>query len=296
MRKVMDTAGVPSSRWHEANADQAAYWSGPTGQRWVDRQEVLDAVLAPTLEILLDRAAAGTGERVIDIGCGCGASAIALAQRVGSGGRVIGVDISAPMLARARERAPAGLPLELVNADATVHAFAPGAADLLVSRFGVMFFADPVLSFANLRRALRPGGRVAFVCWRALTDNPWMNAPLQAASQHIPPPPLPGPEEPGPFAFAREARVRRILGEAGFSAIALEPVDLTLDLAIGQGLDVAVQTTFDTGPVRRGLEGQPPEVVAKVAGAIRTALAPLQQGERVPLGAAIWIATAVNGG
>jgi SAM-dependent methyltransferase len=286
---------VDTARVHAANADQAAYWSGQTGQRWVDRQETLDAVLAPILEIVLERAALVTGERVIDIGCGCGASVLALAERVGSSGKVTGVDISAPMLARARERIPAALPVELVNADATVHAFEPGAADLLVSRFGVMFFADPVLSFRNLRKALRPGGRVAFACWRALADNPWVNVPLQAALQHVPPAPLPGPEEPGPFAFAREERVRRILGDAGFSAIGMEAVDVALDLAIGRGLDVAVDSAFDAGPARRALEGQPPDVVANVARAVRTILEPYQRGERVLLGGAIWMVTAVNG-
>jgi SAM-dependent methyltransferase len=207
---------------------------------------------------------------------------------------VIGVDISAPMLARARERTVAGRPVELVNADATVHAFEPGAADLVVSRFGVMFFADPVLSFRNLRKALRPGGRIAFACWRRLADNAWMNVPLQAVLQHVPPPPPPDPEEPGPFAFAREERVRRILADAGFSDIGMEAVDLELDLAMDRGLDVAVESAFDAGPARRALEGQPSDVVAKVTGAARTMLAPYQRGERVLLGAGIWIATAVN--
>jgi SAM-dependent methyltransferase len=285
----MDTVRV-----HEANADQAAYWSGATGQRWVDRQETLDTVLGPIQDVLLERAAPEPGERVIDIGCGCGASAIALAKRVGGTGKVLGVDISAPMLQRARERAPAGLPLGLVNADATVHAFEPGAADLLVSRFGVMFFADPVRSFRNLRSALRPGGRLAFACWRSLAANQWMSLPLQAASQHVTPPAPPAPEEPGPFAFAREERVHRILGEAGFSAIGMESVDLSLDLACGQGLDAAVKGAFDAGPARRAVDGQPPEVLAKVEEAIRAALAPLQKGQSVLLGAGVWIATARN--
>jgi len=291
---------VDTAQVHAANADQAAYWSGATGQRWVDRQEVLDAVLAPVLQVMLERASPVAGERVIDIGCGCGASVIALAERVGPSGQVTGVDLSAPMLARARERTRdrtlAGLSIELVNADATVHAFAPGAADLLVSRFGVMFFADPVLSFSNLRKALRPGGRVAFACWRALADNPWMSVPLQAALQHVPPPPLPDPDEPGPFAFAREARVRRILSDAGFSAIAIEPVDVALDLATGRGLDAAVSNAFDAGPVRRALEGQAPDVLARVADTARSMLAPYQQGASVCLGGAIWMVTAANGG
>ena len=145
---------------HDRNADQAAYWNGAAGQRWMDRQETQDVLLAPISALLLDRTRPGAGERVLDIGCGCGATTIELARRVGATGHVLGVDISAPMLGRARERAPADLPLEFVLADATVHSFEPGRSDLLFSRFGVMFFADPAVSFANMRKALRKGGRL----------------------------------------------------------------------------------------------------------------------------------------
>jgi ubiquinone/menaquinone biosynthesis C-methylase UbiE len=285
---------MDTPRVHDRNADQAAYWNGPAGRRWIDRQETLDLVFAPIVEVLFDRAAVAEGERAIDIGCGCGASSIELARRVGAKGNVTGVDISAPMLARARERAPAGLPLEFILADATVHAFEPAGADLLFSRFGVMFFADPALSFGNMRRALRAGGRVAFACWREPRKNPWMILPLQEAYKHVPKLPEMGPEDPGPFSFAREERVRRILGEAGFSSIAMEAVDLTIDLAAGRGLDAAVKSALDVGPVARALEGQAPEVQVEVAKSIRAALASLQQGDTVPLGASIWIATARN--
>src|SRR5882672_277826 len=133
---------------HDQNADQAAYWNGPAGRRWMERQDTQDILLAPISALALDRAQVGKGERVLDIGCGCGATSIELAQRVGPTGYVLGMDISAPMLGRARERAPADLPLEFVLADATVHSFEPGRGDLLFSRFGVMFFADPAVSFA----------------------------------------------------------------------------------------------------------------------------------------------------
>ncbi len=151
---------------HEKNADQIAYWNGPTGQRWTDRQTVQDILLAPALQILIDRAQPKVGERILDVGCGCGATTIALAERVAPAGFVRGIDISEPMLARARQRAPTSLPLSFVLADATVYPFDPQDFDLLVSRFGVMFFAEPAVSFANLRRAMRPEGRVTFVCWR----------------------------------------------------------------------------------------------------------------------------------
>lgn len=285
---------MENPRVHDRNADQAAYWNGPAGHRWLERQKTLDLVLEPVQQMVLDRAAVVAGERVLDIGCGCGVSTVALARRTGRTGSVTGIDISAPLLARARELAPADLPVEFILADATVHAFEPGRADLLFSRFGVMFFAEPTLSFRNMRKGLRPGGRVTFVCWREPSMNPWMLLPLQEAYKHVPRLPEVGPEDPGPFAFAREDRVRRILTEAGFSSIALEPVALSLDLGFGQGLETAVRGTLDIGPVSRALEGQPPDVVAKVAGSIRTALASLQKGDAVPLGASIWIVTAIS--
>jgi SAM-dependent methyltransferase len=289
-------AAVETEHVHEQNADQAAYWGGEAGQRWVDRQETLDTILAPILDILLDRAAVTAGEQVIDVGCGCGASAIALARRAGPTGRVTGIDISAPMLARARARAAVDLPLDLVLADATVHAFEPQRADLLASRFGVMFFADPVLSFRNMRTALRSGGRVAFACWREPVRNPWMIVPLMETYKFVPKLPEMGPEDPGPFAFAHEKRVRRILKEAGYAAIGMEAIDLALDLALGQGLDTAVRAAVDIGPVQRALQGQPPEVMPKVEGALRTALAAFQKGDTVPLGASVWIVTAASEG
>ena len=281
-------------RVHERNADQAAYWNGPAGRRWIDRQETLDHVLAPIADALFERAAVVQGERVIDIGCGCGASSIGLAGRVGPRGHVTGIDISAPMLARARERVPSDLPIEFVLADATLYTFEPGGADLLFSRFGVMFFADPALSFRNMRTALRPGGRLVFGCWREPRKNPWMILPLQEAYKHVPRLPEVGPDDPGPFAFAREERVRRILGEAGFSSIAMEVLDLSVDLAAGRGLEAAVRGALQIGPVSRALEGHPPEVCAKVESSVRTAFASLQRGDTLPLGASIWIATAIN--
>ena len=285
---------MDKARVHDRNTDQAAYWNGAAGRRWIDRQETLDRVLNPIQELLLTRAGVTSAERIIDIGCGCGASTIELAGRVGAQGRVMGVDISAPMLARARERAPTDLPLAFVLADATVHAFEAGGADLIFSRFGVMFFADPTLSFQNMRTALRPGGRLAFASWREPRQNPWMLLPLQEAYKHVPRLPEIGPEDPGPFSFAREARVRQILSEAGFSSIALEGVDLALDLAVGRGLDAAVAGALEIGPVSRALEGHPPEIVACVQNSIRTALASYQKGETVPLPASVWIATALS--
>jgi len=277
---------------HDQNADQIAYWNGAGGQRWADRQPVQDILLQPVADILIDRAGIKAGERILDVGCGSGSTTFAFARAAGPSGHVLGIDISAPMLARAREVTPKGAPVEFVLADATIHSFAPENFDLLASRFGVMFFADPALSFANMRRALRRSGRLAFACWREPRENPFFMTPLQAVYRHVPKMPQVGPEDPGPFAFASEARVNRILSAAGFLAVTMEPVDLALDVAVGGGLDAAVKGALEIGPAARALAEQPPEVVAAATQSIREALTPHVKGQTVPLDAAIWIVTA----
>jgi ubiquinone/menaquinone biosynthesis C-methylase UbiE len=277
---------------HQANADQIAYWNGPNGRRWTDRQASQDVLLAPVLQLLIDRIGPKAADRIVDIGCGCGATSIALAERVSSSGFVLGVDISAPMLERARQLAPKRLPLDFVQADATVYPFAPASFDLLVSRFGVMFFAEPVLSFANLRKALRPKGRVVFACWREPKENPWMMAPLQVVYRHVPRLPQVGPEDPGPFAFASEERVTHILREAGYADVAMEACNISLDIAIGRGLDAAADAALEIGPSARALEGHPAEIRSAARASVRELLAPYVRGQSVPLAGSIWIVTA----
>src|SRR5271170_5300544 len=241
---------------HADNAAQADYWNRSAGQKWTDNQEHQDQVLRPVSDRLIAAADAKPGERVIDVGCGCGATTIDFALRVNPGGEVLGLDISSPMLARARERAPQDLPARFELADATVYDFEPEGADLVVSRFGVMFFANPALSFANLRKGLRPGGRLAVACWRGAKQNPFFVVPLREAGKHAPLLPETKPEDPGPFAFADPTRVRRILSDAGLADIAVTPHDLDLDLAAGRGLDAAVAAALAIGPTSRMLDGQ----------------------------------------
>jgi ubiquinone/menaquinone biosynthesis C-methylase UbiE len=231
---------MPTPLGPVGDADQAAYWNGPGGRRWTERGDAPEAIFAPIADLLYPRARVAPGERVIDIGCGAGATTLAIAALVGAAGGVVGVDVSTLMIARARERAGAASAAIFVCADAGSHNFAPGWANLLFSRFGVMFFADPVLSFANLRKGLAHGGRVVFACWREARRNPWQMIALKAACKRVPRLPEVGPEDSGPFSFADEKRVRRILGEAGFETITLTPVDLELDVAVGQGLEAAV--------------------------------------------------------
>ena len=277
----------------DGNADQAAYWNGAGGRHWTERQPMQDALLAPVSARLIAATQVKPGERVIDIGCGCGATTLEIAAITGEAGRAIGLDLSEPMIARARERAAElKSPAQFLVADATVHDFRAERADLVTSRFGVMFFADPALSFANIRRGLKPGGRLVFVCWREARLNPWMTLPLRAATRHAPRLPEVGPEDPGPFSFADEARVRRILSAAGFAEIALAPHDLELDIAVGQGLENAIASALEIGPASRALQDQPEAVRQAATAEIRAALDPCRRGESVPLGAAIWIVSA----
>lgn len=275
-----------------ANADQVAFWNGRAGERWASQQAIQDTIFIPVTELLIEHAKPQAGERVIDVGCGCGDTSVAFAKRVGPSGRVLGVDISAQMLARARDVAPANLPVEFALADATTYPFPEGAADLLVSRFGVMFFAEPARSFANLRKGMRRGGRLTFICWRGPRENPWLMVPLQAVYRHVPRMAPVGPEDPGPFAFASSERVERILGDAGFADIRIAPHDLSLDIAAGGGFESAVETAVIIGPANRALEDAAPDARAAAIEAVRHDLEPFAKGNGVWLGGAIWIVSA----
>ncbi len=202
----------------------------------------------PFGDAALKAAAPLPGERVIDIGCGCGGTSITLAGLVGAGGSVLGVDVSQPMLEVARARAVqlACPQLAFREADAA-NADLPGGNDLLYSRFGVMFFSQPVPAFTHMRKALRTGGRCVFVCWRTPRDNPWAMTPLMAArkAMNVTPPPA-DPLAPGPFAFADETRLRRILADAGFQGVELERFDVPVSL--GATPRVAAEGAVRIGP------------------------------------------------
>ena len=281
---------------HGSNAAQADYWNGKGEQRWAEHHDRHDALLRPISERLLALADAKPGEFVLDIGCGCGDTTLEFADRVAPEGEALELDVSATMLKRARERAPEDGFARFIRADATTYEPPPGEIDLVASRFGVTFFADPVQTFANIRAGMKPGGRLAFACWRAARDNPWVIESLRAASAHASRLPETGPEDPGPFAFADESRVRRILFDAGFFDIDIEPEEFDLDVALGQGLDTAVETAMEIGPTSRMLEDQPETTRAAAAAAIRAAFATHAVGDRVSLRASVWFVTATNPG
>jgi SAM-dependent methyltransferase len=274
-------------------AKQFSDWNGPSGESWAKRQEEQDVILAPVSAILFAAAKLQPGERVLDIGCGCGDTTLEAARRVGLNGSALGVDISTPMVSRAKERAEAErLNASFIVADATSHALEPGSADVLISRFGVMFFAEPQRAFANLRTAVRPGGRVAFICWQPLALNEWFMVPLRASLKHVPRVPDPDPDEPGPFAFADERKVTRILEGAGFTDVMMRREQVKLDIAAGRGFEAGVTGACTIGPTARALREVSEEQRTAGIEEVRAALMPFSDGDRVPLTAAPWVVQA----
>ena len=269
----------------ELAAEQAAFWNGPGGQGWLAAYGRIERSLVDINRDVLALAAVQSGEHVLDVGCGTGDTTAALANAAGA---VLGIDISEPLVAAARAKNIANA--TFLVADAAVHPFEPASFDLVFSRFGVMFFGDPAAAFANLRRALKPTGRLAFVCWRAPQENPWGLVPLQAARPFLPPMPRPGPEDPGQYSFGDRSRVERILKESGFVGARLEP----LDRPIWMGSDVAevVANADRFGPMARAFAETPPAQAAKAKAAIAEAVAPHAGPDGVRMPGACWLVSA----
>lgn len=282
----------------EQNTYQIADWNGQSGEYWVANQARLDAMLAAFGQAAIEAAAPTMGERVLDVGCGAGASSLALADRVGAGGHVLGVDISEPLIGRARALAPQDTPAQFRVADASSAELPEGAFDILYSRFGVMFFDDPTAAFANMRLALKPGARVAFVCWRGVAENDWVRLPMGALKDIVPLPAPPGPEAPGPFSFGDRDRVTRILTVAGFTDIAIAPFDACIPFGEGgtrdAAIDDAVKMAFEGGPLSLVLADQPDDIRAQAWAAVRAAFEGLPGERSVMIDGAAWIVTACN--
>lgn len=230
------------------NEQQRAFWNGEAAERWMARRATLDRQLRPFGDEVLAASAITPGAHVLDIGCGCSDSTLTIGERVGATGRVLGLDVSEPMIARARERAAGRANVRYALADATTYD-TDERFDAAVSRFGVMFFEEPAASFANVRRLMRSGGSLVFACWRALADNPWSSLPYEAVARALEIDPIPPSDAPGPFAFADPARVRQILESAGFERIRVRGFDCAV--CLGETIDEAVLEASTLGPAGR---------------------------------------------
>lgn len=275
-----------------ANSAQVEYWNSEAGRKWAVYRDELDATLAELMPLLLEAAAPQPGEAVLDIGCGTGTTAEAFAAAVGTAGRVTGVDISEPQIAAARARP--GTTVDYLLSDAQTERFTPESFDLATSRFGMMFFADPAAAFANIRDAIRPGGRLVFVTWAPFASNPWFHSARAGAEARFGafPPEIPG--APGPFGLADATRGLAIMAEAGFADGAVR--QLTFDLLLGTDLSAAAKFTANFGPVPRIMRergGTPADLAAIVSG-IEAAFAPYVVNGEIRVPAVVNLFTAVR--
>ena len=273
----------------QTDNEQATLWNGLAGQAWVERQEVLDQMFTPLEELLVEAVSAAAASRVLDVGCGTGSTTLAVARLLGPSGRCTGIDISEPMLAAARVRAERqGTPANFLLADAQAHGFEPASFDMIISRFGVMFFADSVQAFANLRRAAREDAGLGFIAWRSAGENPFMTTAERAAKPLLPNIPARQSDAPGQFAFADQQRVRRILEESGWAGIEIQPIDVVC--AFPEEELIAYVTQF--GPLGRIFHGMEEATCVRVIDTVRPAFDPYLEGAEVRFTAACWMVRA----
>jgi SAM-dependent methyltransferase len=254
------------------NAAMERHWNEVAGPRWVARAGLQEARNIEVAALLQAAARPLPGERVLDIGCGTGATTVPFAAAVAPGGHVTGVDISEPMLGQASKNiAASGLAnVSLIRADAQAHRFEPESFDLGISRFGVMFFADPVAAFANICGALRPGGRLHLAVWSSLADNLHWKIPFEIAVGHLGPPAPVDPHAPGPMAFADPEYFRRVLAGAGFAGIAIAPQPFQI---VGQSPESEAEHAAMFGPAWRLMEEKNASEAARRAIVAETASA-----------------------
>jgi SAM-dependent methyltransferase len=272
------------------NDEQAERWGGAAGRHWIEHEADYDRQLEEYGTALLDAAHLEERSRVLDVGCGTGTTSIAAAQHAR---QVLGVDLSPVLIERARVRAARHANVAFEVADAQTAAFEP-TFDVVISRFGLMFFADPRAAFANLRRALVPGGRLVTVCWQSLDRNDWMRVPGNALAQVVPLGDLAEPGQPGPFSLGSPDELTTLFGDTGWDDITVDGWTIPVPVGGARSLDDAVEFVRGGSLGRSALAGVSPAVERRALGCVRDALAPYVTADGVVLPGAAWLVGATN--
>lgn len=271
------------------NSEMARYWNDSGGRRWAANLARVERMLEPLAAELLRFAAPRAGERVLDVGCGGGPTSQQFAAAVGAAGEVIGLDVSAVILERARARYGDVRNLRFVQGDAGSMVLEPAHYDLVTSRFGVMFFPDPVGAFRHLRPALKASGRLRFICWQELKLNPWMAQAARTAFDILPRPTPTPPNAPGPFAFADPVYLRGVLADAGFTGIEIQPHQAVLDLG---SVEDALEQMTRMGPAAQAFDEADEATQARVRSALREMFGAHVAGGSVRFDSATWLVAA----
>jgi len=273
----------------QTDNEQKELWNGHAGHAWAENQEILDQMFKPFEELLVDAISSNAGGRILDIGCGAGSTTLAIARRLGTKGYCMGIDISTPLIEVARSRASLeSSSADFICADAQTHAFETGSFDAIISRFGVMFFADPIIAFANLRRVANHCAELRFIAWRDTAENPFMTTAERAVASLLPSPPTRQRCAPGQFAFADQSHVRAILEQSGWAEIDIEPIDATCTMPEKH----LVRYFANLGPVGLMLQEAEEKTRNLVLQTVRAAFNPYVRGDEVRFCAACWMVSA----
>ena len=278
----------------EVNKNQKDFWAGKGGDIWVERQNAMDTMLSPLGEAALNKLNFNEEENVLDIGCGCGHTTLNIAKRIGPSGNVTGLDISEPMLKRAKESA---VEMSITNTlfkcvDVQTEDLGDQIYSAAFSRFGVMFFEDSIAAFKNINKSLISGGYLSFVCWQSPAVNPWQSLFIQEVKKFLDLP-SPPPRSPGPFAFMESEYVSSILEESKFQDITIEGHEAEVNMFSGRSLSDSVKDYISINPVvTQMLKESSENQIAEIVNSGIEAFSPYYSEKGLIFPSATWLVTA----